>query len=344
MSQSAYPTLIGNSASLSDFVANLKIMFAKGYGSFEAAHSSAKMLYLTKYEGPGMGNSFRYEEPATALQLAKETTEGDDYNTNEIAPGYYKNVTVKRRTAAVEFTWYWDYHNKYPDQVYKFYQDIGFSLRYRIELDLVHPFTFGTATTYENVDGRTVDISAGDGFQIFYSAHTLTNDTETYRTRLATDPIMTTGSLEDIHTLYNQYTLDNNGNRRPCMPDLVVVGSSETNHNRALRIIKSVSPVDSANSGVMNPQKNKYRIARLMWLDSDKEGNVDTTKSNWWMLVDTMNLGAYMSVTENPNVVLPTITNGGIMFENDDRRVKGSATYEPAVLDPRPYRASCPTS
>jgi len=344
MSQSSFPTSLGNTASLVDFVANLKIMFAKGYGSFESSHDSAKMLYITRYEGSGAGDRFQYEEPLTALQLARETDEGDNFNTNEIAPGYYKTVTVKRRSSGVQFTWHWEYHNKYPEQAMKLYQDIGYSLRYRIELDLIHPFTFGTATTYTNIDGRSVDIAAGDGFQLFYSAHTLTNSVITYRTRLANDPIMTPGSVEDMQTLYNQQTYDNNGNRRPAFPDLIVVGSDEANHNRALRIVKSVSPVDAAHAGVMNPQQNKYRVARLMWLDSDNQGSVDTTKADWWMMVDTMNLGAYLAVTENPNVTLPTVSNGGIVFDNDNRKAKGTATYEPVVLSAAPYRASCPTS
>jgi hypothetical protein len=94
----------------------------------------------------------------------------------------------------------------------------------------------------------------------------------------------------------------------------------------------------------MNPQQNKYRVVRLMWLDSDSGGAVDTTKSDWWMMVDTMNLGAYLAVTENPTVTTPTVANGGIVFDNENRKAKGSACYEPVVLDPRAYRASCPTS
>jgi hypothetical protein len=319
-------------------------MFAKGYGSFEAAHPSAKQLYMTRYEGGHAGDNFRYEEPLTALQLAKETDEGDNFNSNEIAPGYYKTVTVKRRTSSVQFTWHWEYHNKYPEQAMKLYQDIGYSLRYRIELDLVHPFTFGTATTYTNVDGRSVSNAGGDGLQTFYSAHTLTNSSVTYRTRLANDPLITPGSVEDMQTLFNQQTYDNNGNRRPAFPDTIVVGSDEANYNRAMRVIKSSSPVDAAHSGVMNPQMNKYRVLRLMYLDSDNTGGVDTTKSDWWMMVDTMNLGAYLAVTENPTVTLPSVGNGGINFNDENRKAKGSSTYEPVVLDPRCYRASCPTS
>jgi len=58
----------------------------------------------------------------------------------------------------------------------------------REDLNLSMFISFGTATSYTDMDGQTVDVSTGDSLAPFYSAHTLTGSTTTFRTILANNP------------------------------------------------------------------------------------------------------------------------------------------------------------
>jgi len=337
MAQNSYPTTLGNTGSLVDFTANLNVLFSKGYYMMDQQWDSAKFLYITREEGGGSGSNFRAEEPLCVLKAAQEMDEGDNFPVQEMAPGYYKDITVKRRGSSMEFTWYFDFHNKYPDQVYKNYREIGQSLRRGIEFDLTHPFTFGTSATYTNRSGRSVTISSGDDLSLWNTAHTVTGSASTYRNRLANNPAISTGAIESMLTMGNQQIITNTGERAELMYDTVVVGSSQLNYHIAMKVTNSMSPIEAVNSGVYNPMRNRFKVLRLPFLDSDANGVVDATKETYWMIVASGNLGAYLFVTEQPNVTTPTVSNGGIAFANDNRRVKGAATYEPVVLDPRPY-------
>ena len=339
MAVNSFSTNIANTGSIVDHVANINVMFNKGFESFvdyiNSMGGSMRQFYITRYEGQNAGITFRCEEPITGLGIASEVNEGNDFSAGTIAPGYYKDVTVYRRSYTLPWTWYFVYHNKYPDQITRLVQETGWSVAYRMELDATHPFTFGTATTYTNKDGRSVDISAGDTLQMFYSLHALTNSSTTYRNRLAGNPQISSGAIEAAENLTNQQIYDNNGIRRPARKDTIVVASDQTSYNVALKIVNSTAPREEAHAGVYNPYMGKYRIVRSMWFDSDANGAVDSTKSKYWMMVDSRNLGAYLYVTENPRVTVPTTSNGGVDYYNENETVKATATYEPVVLDPR---------
>lgn len=337
MSQNSYPTSLGNTGSLVDFTANLTVLFTKGYYMMDQQWDTAKQLYISREVGGGNGATFRTEEPACAMKAASETDEGDNYNVTEIAPGYYIDTTVRRRTIGLEFTWFFQHHNKYPDQIYRWYQDTGMSLRRAIELDLTHPFTFGTSATYTNRDGRTVTITTGDGLSPWNTAHTVTGSAITYRNRLANNPAISTGAIEAMLTMGNQNIILNTGERAELIYDTIAVGSNQSNYHQAMKTVNSMSPIEAVNSSVYNPMRNRFKVIRLAFLDSLASGAYDSTKESYWMMYASGNLGAYLWVTEQPNVVTPTIENGGVKFESDNQRMKGAATYEPCWVDPRPY-------
>lgn len=335
-SQDNFPTYQGSSASFAAMVGNLNINFLKGYDAAVPTEMSAKQFYNVDDVGPHAGKTDRYEEPLTALMMAKAISEGDPMALGAIAPGYYKDITVVRRTAGFQYTWDWEHHNKYPNQLFNLYKEVGMGLRLRIEMDLTHNFTFGTATSYTDMDGNTIDTTTGDGLTLFYSAHTLSNSTTTYRTRLAGNPAASPSAIEAALSNFNQQIYDNNGNRiMTAMPDTIIIGSSVSVYNRVKKIVYSTSPRDEANSNVMNPLKGSLRIVQLKYLDSTAVQVLDTTKSEYFIICDSSHIGGFIRVTENPTVTLPTIQNGGIVFNTEDRMVKGTCTYERAIVDPR---------
>ena len=80
-----------------------------------------------------------------------------------------------------------------------------------IDLDLTHRLTFGTATSYTDRDGRTIDTAVGDTFQLFYSLHTLRGSSITFRNRLANNPQLSKGALEAIERLVTENTFNHLG-------------------------------------------------------------------------------------------------------------------------------------
>ena len=304
--------------------------------------SSIKELYTVRYEGPNAGMAFTVSESMTGLGLAHETGEGDDPFAGSISPGYSKSVTVYQRTYSIPLTFIFTYHNKYPDQEQNIIRGVAASVVQRMNYDLALPFTYCTSTAATNIDGRSVDVSAGDSLALAYASHTLRNSSSTYRNIVAAGPQLSSGALELAENLFTQNMLDNNGNRLKIVPDAIVLASDKTTFNVARKLIESTSEVSAGNSGVYNPYNGAYKILRVFEIDQTVTAGalsipVDTTKSKQWMLVCTKNPGAYLIVTQNPTLMTPTFSNGGVNYMNGNKTWHASAIYEPVVLDPRNY-------
>lgn len=322
--------MIVNSGSYNDFVANVKIEFKKGFDYIKPA---ARQLYKVDQVGSGMGDIFRVEE-IDGPGLAARFTEGADVPNDQINLGYNKNIQVYRIGKSIVITWWLRNHGKYAEMMENVYK-VGQSVAERIELDLTHRFTFSAVTSYVDNDGNTVTTTAGDGLAMLSTAHTVTGIGSTYRNRIATNPALSTGSLESAESIGAQQMIDNAGRRVFPHYDCIVTGTDATQQNIAMKIINSISPRDESNSGVMNPYQNKYRLLVLKFLDSLATSLYDSTKNKYWFLIDTSNTGLYMKVTENPHVTSPTPGSNGENFFNDNWTFKATATYGLELLQAR---------
>lgn len=340
MSNSSFPTVIGNTVSLNEVVANVNITYAKYLEDWITRYSVMRMFYKVMDVGPGAGMNFQVSESIVGTGVAHETGEGDDAFQGEISPGYSKNITVYRRTYSLPLTWMFIYHNKYPEQEVNIIKGVAESTAKRMEYDMAAPFTYCTSTAYTNIDGRSVDVSTGDGLSFANAAHTLRNSSTTYRNIVANNPQLSAGALEIAENLFTQQMYDNNGQQVTVVPDCLVLATDKTTYNVATKIIQSSNPVDAPNSGVHNPYQGAYRIIRAFGIDSTftvggTGFTVDTTKSKQWMLVDSTNPGLYVYVTQPPTVMAPSYANGGTAYLNDTSTWKASTVYEPIALDPR---------
>jgi hypothetical protein len=136
-------------------------------------------------------------------------------------------------------------------------------------------------------------------------------------------------------TNFRQQTMDNKGNRYQAYPNVLMVGSDETQYNACKILFQSSGNPEGAHSGVLNPLLQTKRVIMHPYLDSDKNGDVDSTKKGYLVMLDTSQTFGYLVVSENPTVTLPTVSNGGITFSNENREVKGTATYAFVGLNPR---------
>lgn len=340
MANQSFPTVIGNTISLNEAVANINISYAKYLEDWITKYATMRMFYRIMDVGGGEGTNFTASESMVGTGVAHETGEGDDAFQGQISPGYSKNIVVYRRTYSLALTWMFSYHNKYPEQQNDIIRGVAISTGARMEYDMSAPFTYCTSTSYTNIDGRVVDISTGDGLSLANASHTLRNSSTTYRNIVANNPQLSAGALELAENLFTQQMYDNNGNRVVCVPDCLVLCTDKTTYNVALKIIKSSAPMDAPNAGVHNPYNGAYKIVRAFGIDSTftvggTAFTFDATKSKQWMLVNSVNPGVWIYITQNPQVMAPSYANGGTNFLNDNSTWKASTVYEPIALDPR---------
>jgi hypothetical protein len=334
------PTVIGNTVSLNEVVANINISYAKYYEDWITKHAVMRMFYKVREVGGGEGMNFTVSESMVGTGVAHQTGEGDDPFQGQISPGYSKNITVSRLTYSLPLTWMFMYHNKYPEQETDIIRGVAISTAKRMEYDMAMPFTYCTSTAVTNIDGNSIDVSTGDGLSFANSAHTLVNSSTTYRNIVANNPQLSAGALELAENLFTQQMYDNNGQQITVVPDTLVLCTDSTTFNVAKKIIMSGAPVDAPNSNVHNPYQGAYRIVRAFGIDSTFTVGglgftVDTTKSKQWMLVDSTNPGLYIYITQAPTVMAPSYSNGGTNFLTDTSTWKASTVYAPIALDPR---------
>jgi hypothetical protein len=159
----------------------------------------------------------------------------------------------------------------------------------KIELDMRNFLGYSTgATSYTDNAGFTIDLTVGDGFAVFHTAHTLKNSTTTYTNILSGAPALTNVSLENAEDYFEYNVYDNYGQNVEMSPDTIITTRKAIMVNRVKRLFGSISPESiagtaNANSGVMNTYKDKYTHLQIRF-DVDSTGKTLSTYTYYWML------------------------------------------------------------
>lgn len=220
-------------------------------------------------------------------RFAEQKVEGQSSAQRGISEGYYKDI--KRKTVSVtrlvsgEAYKALTAHNlaKYATQTAKDVVD-------KIELDMRNFIGYGTATSYVDNGGFTVDTTVGDGYALFYTAHTLKNSSTTYTNILSGAPSLSESSLESAEDFFNYNVLDNNGQRITMKPNTIITSNKATMVNRVSRLLGSMSPETiegstNNNSGVKNTYKGKFKHL-VVEFDVTALNVSDSTKAfNWYL-------------------------------------------------------------
>lgn len=315
-----------NTASFNDLVANKDVFFNKGANSVEPAAFKSG-LYKTDTWGQGTGDTREYSE-IDLEQYASRKPEGDDASTAKVQQGYSKTVKPFRFAKDIQITWEMRDYNKYQSVVTQL-TAMGYLVANRLELDLQHRFTFGTATTYTDMDGFVVDITTGDGLALFSTVHTLTGSSTTYRNRLAGNPQLSRGSIEAMEKMLVENTLNNFGQKMALTYDVLWVTDDPNTNNTARELMQSTAEVSAPNAGVVNVYKAKYRIVRLPLVATTPTGQVDSTKAKYWGIAASGLIGAegYCSIAEAPHMTAPQAGTNQDNASTDDWVFCGRATY-----------------
>ena len=311
-----------NTTNFSDFVANMTINFRRSFDEFPKV---ASQLYDVQSTDVTTGD----ESSLAGFTVAKLKKEGEDFAYLDINQGYRKAWTVYEIGGMTKITWLMRVGNKYREMNDRI-NNLGKSTAKRMEWDLTHRFTFGTATTYTNLDGESVSITTGDSLQLFYSLHTVPMGS-TYRNIIANNPVLSKGGLEAAEKLFATQMLDSNGETINEVPDTLITSNDPTTVNTALEYLKSTTAPDGGVSGIYNVYGSKYRLLVMPFLATTAAGVYDSTKANYWMLANLKGTDAVCKVLENPTFIPPT-ENDGKEFETMDWKFASHAAYAIMIL------------
>lgn len=220
-------------------------------------------------------------------RFAEVKIEGGSSAQRGVAQGYYKDI--KRKTISVsrlisgEAFKALTAHNLSTAS-----SQVSADIVDKIELDMRNFIGYGDATSYTDNGGFTVDTTVGDGFQLFYTAHTLKNSATTYTNVLSGNPSFNEASLDDAEDFFNYNVMDNYGQRITMRPNTVITTRKAIVVNRVKRLLVSISPEKiegsaNQNANVNNVYKGKYRHL-VVETDVNSLNVTDANKSFYWYL------------------------------------------------------------
>ena len=246
-----------NTVTQSDFVKNANIIFLKSQDEAPSVFRSSGLCKVTPIS-MGTGNTREFSSMDGEEYLSFKG-EGDQAERGKVQQGYSNTMSAVRQAKNISITWEMRSFNKYPEVISRI-TNAGRQGVNSMELDGTHRFTFGTATTYTDRDGRTVAIDCGDDLQLFYTAHLLKGaiGVTTYRNRLANNPRVSKGAIEGMERLIVEETYNQFGELKPNMPfDIIWSGPDPNTCNTIKEYLKSTASPDAAHAGVVNVYQGK---------------------------------------------------------------------------------------
>ncbi len=305
-----------NTASIGDFVRLAPIIFNKQAASLPQAARNSGMFQFDAIP-MNSGNTREYTE-IDLEEYADVKGESDQAGRAKVQQGYNKVLTSYRVAKDIGISYEMRTQNKYQKVIRRLTNLAGLGLN-RMDLDLSHRLTFGTATSYTDRDGRTVDTAMGDTFALFYTAHTLRSSDDTYRNRLANNPQLSKGSLEAIELQIVENTLNQFGEKVIVPFDILWMTDDPNTNNMAAELLRSTASTDAGkNEGVVNQYQTKYKPVRLPRVATTNAGAVDSTKRRYWGLASSMITDGVLAVWEETRLKSPSTTDAAEEFSTDD--------------------------
>lgn len=293
-----------NINSLSDFVLNAEILWNTG---LESVPQYARSSGLFKEVAiPQMtGNTRKFSE-VDLEEYARKKGESDQASRAKVQQGYSVTGTLYRVAKDISISYEMRTQGKYIEMTQKL-TNLGKLVPNRMDLDLTHRLTFGadSGATYTDMDGEVVDISVGDTFQLFYTAHTLRGSSTTFRNRLANNPQFSRGALEAMENMRVTNTYNQFGEKMTIRDNVIWCGDDPNTNNAIDEVLKSTSNNDQNNPNVTNTYANKYRKVVFPRLATNANGGVDTTKAKYWGVASTEMSTAYLGVHEEARLKTP---------------------------------------
>jgi len=268
-----------NINTLSDFVRNAEILWAMGKESVPQVMRGSGLV--KELPIPQLTGNTREFSEIDLEEYASRKGEGDQSSRAKVQQGYSKTGTLYRVSKDIGITYEMRTQGKYYEIKQKL-TNLGKLAPNRLDLDLSHRLGFGTATSYVDQDGVTVDIAVGDTYQLFYTAHTLKGSSTTFRNRLANNPQLSRGGLEAMEKMRVENCFNQFGQKMSMNDDILWTTDDPNTINTAKELLRSTSNPTQNNAGVTNVYQNKYKLVVLPRVATDKDGAPDSTKAKYW--------------------------------------------------------------
>lgn len=326
-----------NTVSQSVFTQLANVIFEK---AMQDVPQTARMsgLYMVQNVPENTGNIRQYTE-IDLNQYAKRKDEGDQAKRAKTQQGYTKNLTSYRIALDQGITYEMRTQNKYQDVIRRL-TNLAQQAVNRMELDLQQRITFASATSYVDMDGATVDTTVGDTLALASTVHTVKGSSTTFRNILANNPQFSRGSIEGMELLVVEQTVNQFGEKMVVPFDILWSTDDPVTCNTIAEYLRSTASPDSANSGVVNVYKGKYRHVVLPLVPTDANGFVDTTKRKYWGLASSLYTTAHLDVWEEPHLKAPAAGNNGEDFSTDNWSYGVRSGYGIAIVNAAWFRIS----
>lgn len=316
-----------NLSSIPDLVRNAQILWLMGKDSVNSVMRGSGLV--KEVPVPQMTGNVREFSEIDLNEYARKKGESDQSSRAKVQQGYSKIATLKRISSDIGISYEARTQGKYFEIKQKL-TNLGQLAPNRIDLDLSHRITFGTATTYADMDGDTVDISVGDTLALFSTAHTLRGSSTTFRNRLANSPQLSRGALEAMETMRVVNTFNQFGEKVSTNDDILWTTDDPNLMNTAKELLRSTASITpGVNDGVPNVYENKYKLVVLPRVATDKNGANDTTKAKYWGIASSMLSTLMLGVHEEPHMKVSSGAEGtnAEEFSTDDINFGTRAGY-----------------
>lgn len=289
-----------NTLVLSDFVRNAEILWNKGYASVAQALRNSGLV--KELSIPQMTGNTREFSEIDLNEYAKKKEQGDQTQKARVQQGYSKIGYLKRIGSEIGITYEMRTQGKYFEIKNKL-TNLGKLAPNRIALDLEHRLGFGSATTYVDQDGDTVDITVGDTLALFSTVHTVRGSSATFRNILANNPQLSRGSLEAMEKVRVENCINQFGEKMANVDNILWTTDDPNTVNTAKELLRATSSVSTgATNGVPNVYQGKYTLLVLPRVATDKDGAVDSTKAKRWGVASTEYSTFMLGMHEEPRM------------------------------------------
>jgi hypothetical protein len=313
-----------NTIAYSDFVKLATVIFMKGAESVKNYAMDSGFVKVMNIP-ENTGNTREFSEIDTNEYLSYKG-QGDQAARGKFQQGYTKTMTKYRVAENIGITYEMRKENKYPEVINALLN--GGAKGYKtIDLDLSHRFTFGTATSYTDRDGRTIDTTCGDTLQLFYSAHTINGYSTTYRNRLANNPQFSKGSLEAMERLVVEETYSLLAEKKVVPFDIIWSTDDPNTVNTIREHLRSTASPEALNAGVINVNQGTYRHVILPRVPTTAAGAPDSTKRKYWGLASSTISSFYLGLWESPHFMPPAANSNSEDVQTDDWEFRNRAGY-----------------
>lgn len=319
-----------NINSLPDFVRNAEILWLKGKDSVPQVMRTSGIV--KEIPIPQLTGNTREFTEIDLEEYASRKGESNQASRAKVQQGYSKTGTLYRIAKDIGISYEMRTQGKYFEIKEKLTR-LGKLAPNRIDLDLAHRLTFGTATSYTDQDGVSIDTTIGDTLALFSTAHTLRGSSTTFRNRLANNPQLSRGALEAMEKMRVENSYNQHGQKMSMGDDILWTTDDPNTVNTAKELLRSSSNPTQNNSGVVNVYQNKYRLAVLPRVATDKDGNPDTTKAKYWGVASSEMSTLYLGMHEEPHMKAPPAAGSNAEeFSTDDWNFGVRAGYMVVVV------------